>query len=166
MLFWSWINLLLFSLHNQRHEDAIAEDKINKPWRPLPAKRLTPSEATAWMYVTYPLVIGSSLALGGKWPCWIHAVFCLWYNEWKGAEYTVLKNFINAAGIACFLAGPFEIAVTGGSSLWNYPEAFNWPTIIGAVIFSTSHTQDFRDQEGDKLRNRRTVPLAIGDGLA
>lgn len=165
MVFWSWTNLLLFNLHNQRHPNAVLEDSVNKPWRPLPAKRLTPTEATYWMYVMYPVVLVSSAGLGGLGPCLIEAFSCLWYNEWGGAESPVLKNFLNAAGFVCFLAGPLEISV-GGVSLVQYPKAFQWLTIIGLAIFMTVHIQDFRDQDGDRQRDRRTVPLAIGDAPA
>lgn len=165
MLFWSWINLLLFNLHNQRHPEAIHEDAINKPWRPLPAGRLNPSEATTLMHAVYPIVLLSSAALGGLGPCLVEAFSCLWYNEWRGAESPVLKNLLNAAGFACFLAGPLEIA-TGGASVVAFPAALHWLAIIAVAIFFTVHTQDLRDQAGDRMRLRQTLPLLIGDAPA
>lgn len=167
MLIWSWTNLLLFNLHNQRHPEAIQEDSINKAWRPLPAKRLTTAEATGLMYAMYPIVILASVYSGGLGPCLVEMFSCIWYNEWQGAESPFLKNFLNAAGFACFLAGPLEILALGsGRSLLSYPRAVQWLALIAFAIFATSHTQDFRDLDGDKLRNRRTVPLAIGDAPA
>ena len=142
MLFWSWTNLLWFNLHNQRHVDAIEEDRINKPWRPLPANRLTAKEATHLMYAMYPVVIISSAYSGGLRPCLIEAFSCLWYNEWMGAESPIFKDFLNAAGFACFLAGPLEI-VLGNISLVDFPRTFQWLVMIGITIFMTVHTQDF-----------------------
>ena len=165
MLLWSWTNLLLFNLHNQRHPDAVLEDSINKPWRPLPAKRLTSYEARLWMLGMYPVVLASSAALGGMGPCLMEGFSCLWYNEWRGAESPLLKNLLNAAGFACFLAGPLEI-VTGSTSLVFAPKALQWLVMIGLAIFLTVHIQDFRDQDGDRLRNRRTVPLVMDGGAA
>lgn len=165
MLFWSWINLLLFNLHNQRHPESIQEDSINKPWRPLPAKRLTPLEATKLMYAVYPVVILSSAYFGGLGPCLVEAFSCLWYNEWRGAESPILKNLLNAVGFVCFLAGPLEIS-NGSVSVIAFPKAFQWLLMIGVAIFLTVHTQDFRDQDGDRLRKRLTLPLLIGDGPA
>ena len=162
MLFWSWTNLLLFNLHNQRHIEAIKEDGVNKPWRPIPAQRLSISDATWIMYAMYPVVIWSSLYAGGLRPCIVEAVACLWYNEWRGAESPFLKNFLNAVGIACFLAGPLEIVI-GGVSLMSFPTAFSWLVMLGTIIIMTAHLQDFRDQDGDKSRGRRTLPLVIGD---
>ena len=165
MLWWSWINLLLFNLHNQRHPGAIREDKVNKPWRPLPAGRLSSINATHLMYATYPVVLLSSLCFGGLIPCAVEMLACLWYNEWMGAESLMFRNFLNAVGISCFLAGPLEIAI-GGTSLLNFPKAFVWLVILGSIIFTTAHLQDFRDQSGDEARGRQTLPIVIGDGPA
>lgn len=38
---WTWINLLPFSIDNQRRPKAIEEDRINKPWRPMPSGRVS-----------------------------------------------------------------------------------------------------------------------------
>ena len=162
MLFWSRTNLLLFNLHNQRHRGAILEDRVNKPWRPLPSGRFTASEASYLMYAMYPMVLVSSFSSGGLGPCLLEGFCCLWYNEWGGAETPILKNLLNAAGFVCFLAGPLEIAV-GAESIINSTRASLWLIMIGMVIFTTVHTQDFRDMEGDMLRNRLTVPRVIGD---
>ena len=164
MLFWSWTNLLLFTVSNQRHLESIKEDAINKPSRPLPAKRLTAAEATSLMYAMYPIVILFSVCSGGLGPCLLLMFITLWYNECRGAETPFIKNFLNGGGFACFLAGPLEVLVIGrGSSILRYSRAVQWLALIAFAIFTTSHTQDFRDLEGDKLRNRRTVPLVIGD---
>ena len=165
MLFWSWTNLLLFNLHNQRHFDAIKEDGVNKPWRPLPAQRLSASDATWIMYAMYPVVILSSAYAGGLRPCIVEAVACLWYNEWRGAESPFLRNFLNAIGITCFLAGSFE-TVIGGVSLMKFPTVLLWLVVLGAIIITTIHLQDFRDQDGDESRGRRTLPLVVSDGPA
>ncbi|KUI69962.1 Digeranylgeranylglyceryl phosphate synthase [Cytospora mali] len=162
MLLWSWSNLFLFNLHNQRHAPAIAEDAINKPWRPLPAGRLSPHQATRIMYCTYPVVLLISSAAGGMLPCLLEAVFCLWYNEWGGASDPVLKNILNGLGFACFFAGPLEIA-TGNSVFSGGMKAATWLSILAAAISTTSHAQDFRDMDGDRATGRMTVPLLIGD---
>ena len=163
MLVWSWANLLLFALHNQRHAASIAEDAINKPWRPLPAKRLTPAEATRLMYAAYPVVLLASMCVGGGLgPCLMLIVAGLWHNEWRGAENPILKNWLSAVGIAGFLAGPLEIAL-GGPSIAAHPKALGWLLMLAAMISTTIHVQDFRDVAGDKLRARRTIPLVVGD---
>lgn len=167
MLIWSWTNLLLFNLHNQRHPKAILEDAINKAWRPLPAKRITAAETTYVMYAMYPIVILSSMCSGGLVPCLVEMFCCIWHNEWRGDESPFFKNFLNAVGIACLLAGPLEILVLGsGNSLFRHPCVIQWLALIAFAVLTTVHTQDFRDVDGDKLRGRRTIPLAIGDAPA
>ncbi|KAI5927098.1 hypothetical protein F4810DRAFT_652301 [Camillea tinctor] len=162
MALWSWSNLFLFNLHNQRHPHAISEDALNKPWRPLPSNRLTSQQATQVMYCMYPLVLGISLREGGLVPCLLEAVFCLWYNEWGGAADPFLKNLLNGFGFACFFAGPLEVA-TGRSVFSGEGKAAIWLAMIAIGITSSSHLQDFRDMEGDRAIGRKTVPLKIGD---
>lgn len=163
MLLWSWSHLFLFNLHNQRHASSIAEDAINKPWRPLPARRLFPRQATRIMYCMYPIVITlESLHLGGQFPSVVEMGLCLWYNEAKGSSNAFLKNVLNAFGLACFFAGPLEVA-TGHSVFCGDMRAATWLLILACAIMSTSHAQDFRDLEGDKVARRVTLPLLIGD---
>ena len=164
ILWWSWSNLLLFTLHNQRHPGAIKEDSANKPWRPIPAGRISPTRTSHVMCAMYPVVLLSSM-YGGLIAYVMEALAYLWYNEWMGAESLFLRNLLNAVGILCSFAGPLEIAI-GGTSLLNFPKTVAWLMILGSIIFTTAHVQDFRDQLGDKARGRRTVPIVIGDGPA
>jgi 4-hydroxybenzoate polyprenyltransferase len=46
------------------------------------------------------------------------------------------------------------------------PKLWQWYLTLGAVIASTSHSQDMYDQAGDHVRGRRTVPLVVGDWMA
>ena len=41
--------------------------------------------------------------------------------------------------------------------------AWCWFSVIGAVVFSTVQMQDLQDQEGDRARGRKTVPIVFGD---
>jgi hypothetical protein len=45
VFFWTWINLLPFTLNNQRQPAAVMEDTVNKPWRPMPTRMLRLTEA-------------------------------------------------------------------------------------------------------------------------
>ncbi|MCJ1466620.1 hypothetical protein MMC07_005240, partial [Pseudocyphellaria aurata] len=167
VLIWSWTHLLMFQLQNQHTPAAIQEDRINKAWRPLPTGRLTTAEASWLMYAMYPIVILLSVYSGGLGPCLLGTFTCIWYNEWQGAESPFLRTFLNAVGFSCFLAGPLEVLVVGSrDSLLNHPRATQWLALLAVANFTTIHTQDFRDLDGDRLRSRRTVPLVVGDNLA
>ncbi|KAI1482287.1 UbiA prenyltransferase family-domain-containing protein [Daldinia eschscholtzii] len=165
MILWCWSNLFLFNLHNQRHPASIAEDSMNKPWRPLPAGRITPRQAERILYIMYPVIILVSSAVGGMVPCVAQAFFSLWYNELGGAADPFLKNLINGLGYGCFLAGPLEI-VTRRSVFSEGGKAAIWLGVLAAIIATISHTQDFRDMEGDKAAGRSTIPLIVGDNTA
>ena len=165
VLFWTWINLLPFSIDNQRQPKAIKEDGVNKPWRPLPSHRITPRRATIWMLGLYPLAIMSSVYVGGLRHCLCLICLGIWYNDLEGADSSPLsRNLINSCGFLCYTSGAMEVAygrlipLTPGSPL------FHWFSVIAAVVFTTVHTQDMFDQAGDSERGRRTVPLVMGDG--
>ncbi|KAI9368474.1 UbiA prenyltransferase family-domain-containing protein [Aspergillus egyptiacus] len=165
MFLWSWTHLFYFTLHNQCSAAAIAEDKINKPWRPLPAGRITPRQAKVLVYCMYPTILAVSYTVGGVGPCLVGAFLTLWYNEWHGASDPLLKNFLNGLGFACFFAGPLEIA-TKSSVLAGDMKAFMWLLVIAGAIATAAHAQDFLDIEGDRASGRKTVPLLIGDANA
>ena len=163
---WSALNLLIFSLHNQMQPSAIEEDRVNKPWRPLPSKRITRHEARRLLLVSYPLLCALSLYCGGWQQSCLLAFLNLCYNEWNGGDFhCLLRNLLNAAGVACYYAGAAEI-MTG--SWWTAPSGFRanlleWLSVVAAIIATTIHLQDLRDQLGDKARGRRTIPLVYGE---
>ena len=71
ILLWNWANLLLFDVANQRLPQSILEDTVNKPWRPLPSKRLTDDEARHILLVLVPMVFLVSTCLGGLLNRWL-----------------------------------------------------------------------------------------------
>lgn len=162
---WIWINLLPFAIDNQRQPEAIAEDSLNKPWRPMPSKRLTQRQARQIMFTLYPLAGVTSLYTGGFRQSITLMVLGCWYNDYGGADTScIIRNFINACGFVCYSSGAMEVAL-GYTLPWHAP-LVRWFFIIGAVVFSTVQTQDLYDQAGDKLRGRKTVPLVAGDETA
>ena len=160
--FWVWMNLLPFAIDNQRRPEAIAEDKINKPWRSLPSGRLTPKHAGILMLVAYPLAFTSSFFLGGLRQCLILVLLGIWYNDMGGSDSTfITRNLINALGYVCFTSGAMEVAI--GHPLPTTPNIVQWFLLVGLVVATTVQTQDLSDQAGDSVRNRRTAPLVLGD---
>ena len=162
---WTWINLLPFAIDNQRQPAAIAEDKLNKPWRPIASNRLTQKQASVIMFMLYPIAGLTSWYAGGIRQCIALMVLGYWYNDCGGADTScVIRNLINACGFICYSSGAMEVAL--GYPLPWQPQLAHWFFIIGAVITTTVQTQDFYDQAGDKLRGRQTVPLVAGDAPA
>jgi 4-hydroxybenzoate polyprenyltransferase len=168
---WTWINLLPFAIDNQRQPKAILEDSLNKPWRPMPSKRLSPRAAKRLMLVLYPCAILTSFVVGGHRQCLALVALGFWYNDLAGADTScIVRNFINAAGFVAYMSGAMEVALNLPSPTLAplvFPEKLlQWFAILAGVVFTTVQTQDMYDQAGDSLRNRRTVPLVVGDGCA
>ena len=40
---------------------------------------------------------------------------------------------------------------------------WQWYSIVGHAVFSTLQVQEFCDQEGDRARSRRKIPIIMGD---
>jgi 4-hydroxybenzoate polyprenyltransferase len=164
ILIWTWINLLAFTVNNQRSTSSVKEDKLNKPWRPIPCGRLTPENARILGTYAYVLAQAASVFAGGG----LAQSSLLWvlgyiYNDRGGAESGfVIRNLLNAAGFASFASGALEVA-TGGKTVLNNGRMMTWLAVIAAVVVTTVHSQDMYDQAGDAAVGRRTVPLVIGD---
>lgn len=159
--FWTWINLLPFAIDNQRQSASIREDSLNKPWRPLPTKRLTQAQARFMTLTLYPIALVTSVVLGGVKQCLALMALGFWYNDCVGADASfVVRNFINACGFICYTSGAMEVAL--GRPIPQNMILNQWFLVVGAVVFSTIQLQDMYDQAGDALRGRRTMPLVVG----
>ncbi|KAF4627475.1 hypothetical protein G7Y89_g10677 [Cudoniella acicularis] len=160
--FWIWINLLPFAIDNQRQPSAILEDGVNKPWRPMPAKRLSPERAKVWMLILYPLAVLISNSFGALRQCLALVCLGVWYNDLEGADTNCfVRNFINACGFISYASGAMEVAFS--RPLPVSTTVVSWFAVIAAMVMTSVHSQDMPDQEGDKLRGRKSVPLTIGD---
>ena len=179
VLFWTWINVLIFDLANQRLPNSIIEDSINKAWRPIPSKRISATHARRLLLVVIPVVFAITLYIGGMEETVAMMVLTWQYNDLGGAdENFVVRNIINAVGFVCYSSGATRVACGYGRCSLNQ-NAYLWLTIIGGIVFSTLQMQDMgtqassliractnedaADQEGDRARGRRTMPLVIGD---
>lgn len=175
MLLWLWLHLLVENISNQRLPGSIVEDKVNKPWRPIPSGRLTPSEADSLLRLCVLSALGMSVFLGAFEASTALMVFIWLYNDLGGSELGPLqRNALNAAGLSCFGWGAVSILGGSGSDtsyldddgalLLNMnPRLAMWLTLSSLVISTTIHAQDFPDVEGDRARGRLTMPLLYGE---
>ncbi|KKY38536.1 putative prenyltransferase [Diaporthe ampelina] len=169
MLTWLWLHLIILDLSNQRLPDSVAEDSINKPWRPIPAKRLSPTEARTMLLCAIPTAMVFSLVGTGQTAFVPSAtLICLsWlYNDLEGSSVSlVARNVLNALGLTCFGWGALASLAGPGAQL-AMPWAAVWMAITASIIFTTIHVQDFRDEEGDRQRGRRTIALLFEPAVA
>jgi hypothetical protein len=102
-LLWTWINLLPFAINNQRQPAAVEEDRLNKPWRPMPTDRISTRSAKRLMIFTYSLAVLVSISFGNCTQCFTLIALGYWYNDGRGADKNwAIRNLINAGGFVCF----------------------------------------------------------------
>lgn len=166
VVLWTWINVLIFDLANQRLPNSIIEDSINKAWRPIPSGRLSACQARRLLLLVLPIAILVTFYIGGMEETIVMNTLEYMYNDLGGAdENFVVRNLINAAGFICYSAGATRVAL--GHGQWSLNDrAYQWLGIIGGIVFSTLQMQDMADQEGDRARDRGTLPLVLGDWIA
>ncbi|KAL8715435.1 MAG: hypothetical protein Q9220_000769 [cf. Caloplaca sp. 1 TL-2023] len=165
VLLWTWLNTLMFTFSNQRLPDAVKEDKINKPRRPLAAGRIDCIQTRQLLLTTIPIVYCACHFIGAPEETLILTVLNWMYNELGASdENWLVRNLVLAATYAGYCIGAVKVA--SGNDVDLTLAAYQWVAIIAGVIFTTMHVQDLKDQEGDNARGRRTAPLVLGDSLA
>lgn len=160
-----WSLIFVFDLCNQRLTQSVIEDRINKPWRPIPSGRLTQAQANRWLVMAIPLVLLASATWSGGASESLIFMFLTWlYNDCGGADSAwTVRNLLNGLGIAAYNAGALKVAI--GPQISPSPAASGWIAVTAVTIASTIQIQDMEDQKGDALRGRRTMPLVLGDGV-
>lgn len=165
VIFWNWLNLLPLAMSNQLGVRSIEEDRINKPWRPIPAGSLSREETRILMVASYAGAILASFYLGGFWESIALVVEGWVYNGLEGGNgNSIVRNALNAVGYMTFASGAARVACfRSGTELQS--ETAAWFILLGGVIATTVQFQDLYDQEGDSARGRQTFPLVAGDGM-
>jgi 4-hydroxybenzoate polyprenyltransferase len=165
VIFWVWFNILVFCLGNQRRQDSVEEDALNKPWRPIPSKRMTQLQADRLFYALHVAVIALGIYVRTT-PFTLALLLLGWmYNDWEGGSHPLARNTINACAVVCFALGATAVAHRDRPFILNQ-KGQQWQWIIAAVVCTTLHISDFHDQEGDRYRGRSTIPILIGDVAA
>ncbi|SLM39260.1 UbiA prenyltransferase family [Lasallia pustulata] len=168
VVLWNYLNLLIFDLANQRLITSLLEDSFNKPWRPLPSRRLSLVQTRRLLLSLIPIVVAATYFLGAVEETVLMLVLTWMYNDLHGAdEHYLVRNIINAAGFMCYSSGSTRVAA-GGQNTYNLNSVmlYQWTPLVGAVVLSTLQMQDMSDQEGDAQGDRGTLPLIWGDGVA
>lgn len=163
---WTWLNTLVFDLANQRLPDSVREDSINKVWRPLPAGRIGAPATRRLLLGSIVIAFFTSLYLGAAEETMLLMSLNWMYNDLGGADESyIVRNLIISVAYACYGSGALRIASADESfarnSMWC-----RWTALTSAIIFTSMQVQDLKDQDGDSVRQRKTVPLVLGDRTA
>lgn len=165
----NFLNNLVFDLANQTAPMAVEEDKANKPWRPIPSGRVTREQTRRAMLLAIPLVMAFNWAVG-TWNEGMGILVLTWmYNDLGGGD-ELTRDLIIAIAFGLFNGGSLRLSVPAPSSsssmMMHYEisaRGYTWLAIISGVIWTTMQVQDLKDQEGDRLRGRKTIPLLFGE---
>lgn len=165
MVFWLWLHLLVEDISNQRLPGSVAEDVVNKSWRPLPSGRISMEEAQDLLMILVPLTVVTSMALRSFTPSVTFMMLVWLYNDLDGANRGPLqRNLLNTAGLACFGWGALTTLLHTRQNLECDTLIYLWIALTAAVVMTTIHAQDFPDMAGDAARGRRTLPLVYSEG--
>jgi 4-hydroxybenzoate polyprenyltransferase len=159
---WVWVVILQFCVQNQRSPSSVEEDRINKPWRPMPSNRITPTQVEHLLSAMHILAFLLSWRMGVLPIFAVYSVFITTYNNFGGGDHSgISRNTFCGAGFACYFSGAFSIAL--GPELSLSGRAWKWTILLTmGALASTFHVQEFRDEVGDRARGRRTLVTELG----
>ncbi|OOQ83516.1 putative digeranylgeranylglyceryl phosphate synthase protein [Penicillium brasilianum] len=163
VVFFNWANVFVFDLANQRLPESRLEDRLNKPWRPLPTGRISPETTRRWMLVTIPFVLCVSAILGVATESAFIIILTWLYNDLHGGD-EIIRDGIIACGYALYLTGSMRIAC--GLDCHISEHGYRWIAMMSGIIVTTMQVQDLKDQIGDRTRGRKTLPLVLGDTVS
>ncbi|KAK8029814.1 hypothetical protein PG993_011105 [Apiospora rasikravindrae] len=162
VLFFNLYSLLIFDLANQYPPQSVEEDRVNKPWRPIPSGLITSEQARQAMLLTAPACLVANYMLGLWNEGLLVQVLSYYYNELNGggglfrdAIIAVSYGLANRSSLK-LATGPENVVSVSGHA---------WTAVVSGIILTTMHIQDLKDQRGDKKLGRKTLPLFLGDGV-
>jgi 4-hydroxybenzoate polyprenyltransferase len=165
VVLWLWFMVLQFCLHNQRHPDSVDEDALNKPWRPLPAGRISITATNQLLLANYAVIIAMSYYTNTTLIWAGYTLLVITYNDLRGGDiHGLCRNALNAGGYFCFFSSAIQVAIGPYHQLSS--RSYLWTGLLCFALFTTFHSQDFRDVVGDAARGRKTILSALGNGPA
>lgn len=156
----NWYSVLIFTLANQRRPESIQEDAINKPWRPVPSNRVQPELVRKAMLVLIPLSMALNYSIG-LWQEGLMIQVLTWmYNDLRAGD-ELIRDAVTAVAYGFFNLASLKIAQ--GPNYHISTPGYLWILTVSGVILTTMQIQDLKDQEGDRTRLRKTIPLVFGE---
>ncbi|KAJ7210879.1 UbiA prenyltransferase family-domain-containing protein [Mycena pura] len=149
--------LFIYSMDIANQINGYAEDRVDKPDRPIPSGLVSLKGAHIRWYIT----TGALLALGAAWGVLRWAA--LWvgitvYTNWCGGNaHWVTKNLLfMSVGSLSIVTAAWGLAAPIGPAEWRFM------LLLSALFGLVASVQDIRDMEGDRAVGRRTLPLVLG----
>ncbi|KAK7977271.1 hypothetical protein PG996_003341 [Apiospora saccharicola] len=156
-LLWVQLHLLPFQLNG------IDEDRMAKPYRPLPSGRITVGQATLLHRVSFLLMWAAAFQANTVACTLVYSIAIVSYNEGGLSEFAVPRNLVGALGIGCYCWGTTTI-LDSGKDLQGLRAVAVF--IAFGLFATTGHAQDFRDRSADQARGRTSIPLLLSQPVA
>jgi 4-hydroxybenzoate polyprenyltransferase len=141
-------------------------DRVNKPKRPLPTRRLSIADAWWFTAATYglALVLAWMVAPRGRHECFwlvVVAVVCTFLYSVPPFRTKRLGIWANVTiaiprGVLLKVAGWSSVKTIFGVEPWYIG------AIFGLFLLGATTTKDFADMEGDRRGGCRTLPIQYG----
>ncbi|KAL8905998.1 MAG: hypothetical protein Q9207_002283 [Kuettlingeria erythrocarpa] len=160
VVLFNWSNVLVFELANQRQPESVKEDLANKPWRPLPTGRMSSEGTRRLMLVMVFVVLATNFGFGVWRETALLFILTWLYNDLKGGD-ELIRDLIIAIAFGLYNHGSLTLAMESDAAINR--KGYTWIAVISGVILTTMQVQDLKDQPGDRMRGRRTLPIVFGD---
>ncbi|KAJ7098208.1 UbiA prenyltransferase family-domain-containing protein [Mycena crocata] len=144
-----------FDLANQIN--GIAEDRIDKPDRPLPSGRVSLRGAYIRWYATTAAHVAVSVKWGVLQWTLLGVLITIYTNFFGGNKHWITKNLLFIPiGTLCLLQAAWRLGGPIEARQWQ------WALTLSGVLGFVTNIQDLRDVEGDRIAGRQTLPLVLG----
>lgn len=147
-----------FCLSNQI--SGVAEDRINKPDRPLVTGELSYRGALIRWLASMMLYTFLGWRLGVLEWVLLWQIVTILHNFARFSRNWIAKNVSMGLGTISQLAAAWQMVTP------ITPVAWRWIILLAFIIFPLVSLQDLRDMSGDVKTKRITLPLAIGENPA
>ncbi|KAJ7182785.1 UbiA prenyltransferase family-domain-containing protein [Mycena crocata] len=147
-----------FDIANQIN--GVAEDRINKPDRPLSSGRVSLQGAYIRWYATTiaHLVVGAAWGVLPWTALWVFVT--IYTSFYGGDKHWITKNLLfMSVGSLCLLQAAWGLVAPLTAHEWR------WALLLSGVFGIVASVQDMRDVEGDKIAGRRTLPIVLGSSF-
>ncbi|GAB2580314.1 UbiA family prenyltransferase [Streptomyces capparidis] len=148
-----WLFLSVHTLSNQLA--GVAEDRVNKPGRPLPSGLVSVRGTAHRLVVSVLLFLLAGQLLGVlAWTVlWVVLVGVRTYENLM--RWWFVKNPAIVGGALALLAAAWQIA-------GPLTSAGGWWVLAGTAYWMVGFVEDLRDLPGDAAVGRRTLPMLLG----
>jgi 4-hydroxybenzoate polyprenyltransferase len=141
-------------------------DRVNKPKRPLPSRRLSVPQVWTFTVITYAaaLALAWLVAPGGRHECFWLVAAAVVFTYIYSVPPLRTKRLGIWANVTIAIPRGVLLKVAGWSSVKTIVGVEPWyiGAIFGLFLLGATTTKDFADMEGDRQGGCRTLPIQYG----